>query len=209
MLLCEEVGFDYVPAAVARAIINGDHEKFAVNFVELLAGGGKFIPTDLEVRTAPFDPAEFIGPGWTLWKGRNGLEGEEECDAQSPNLVAVNLERCDFLSCLDKEESPITGEVRLSRFRATGRILYGVTVAMGIWQDYQSSEDKEESILEKLYQKYGITHIDFLGTVLRSPGGYRYVFCFCRGADDQWRWGCNGLMCDCAKQHLAAVSQKI
>lgn len=187
-------------------------EEFGRRMTAFFKNNMRFILGGLKIATAPFDPAKFIGANGVFWKGPkdgNGLEGKEERDKVSLALTEVDFAKAYFLTGLEKGEGSITGEEKLVRLRKSGRILYGTTVAMGLWQNYQSCQNKAESVLEKLYQQRGIIYIDFPGDVLRGSHGRRCVLVFCRGDDGQWGWGCHWLGVDWAGLDFSAVSQQV
>ncbi len=193
-------------------VISLSSEEFGRRFTAFLKAGARFVLGGLKVACAPFDPAKFINERWAFWKGPkdgDGLKGGEERDKASAALTEVDFDKADFLTCLEKGKSSITGEEKLIRLKKLGRTLYGATVFAGLWQDYQSCQNKTESVLEKLYQQKGITYIDFFGDILRHPLGYRYVLCLCRLSDGQWGWGCRWLGSAWSGQDFSAVSQQV
>jgi len=214
MFLGGEVAYDDVSCETAQNIVKGDHNWFARQFVRFLANGCRFIFGSLTVACAPFDPAKFpsFGEGWSFWKGPkdgNGLEGEEERDKVSLALAEVDFEKTDFLICLEEGESSITGEEKLLRLRKLGRPIYGANQFLGLWQDYQSCQNKADSKLEKLYQQKGVTYVDFFGDILRFPDGRRYVLFLYRDDDGSWHWGCSWLDYDWRVCRFSAVAQQV
>jgi hypothetical protein len=150
--------------------------------------------------------------GWTFWKGPkdgNGLHGEEERNKASLALTEVDFDRADLLTCLKKGESLITGEEKLLRLSKSGRTLYGTTVAMGIWQNYQSCQNRSDSVLERLYQQMCINYVDFFGDILRDPRGSRIVLGFSRSDAGSWRWYCLWLGNTWSARRFTAVSQQV
>lgn len=136
-------------------------------------------------RTKSFDPAKFIGDGWTIWRGpknRNGLEGEEEQDARSLELTEFDFAKALFTACLTEGEARITGEEKLARHLAAGHIRLDARVGQALF------EEKGHATLEWLYQTFGITWFELPGTTLRGADGLRYFLCLCRGDDGQWSW---------------------
>lgn len=210
-LFNREVELDSVSCETAQFIIKGDSEAFANQFVKFLANGGRVIILGgLKVATAPFDPVKFIGAGWAFWKGLkdgNGLEGEEERDKASISLTEVDFDRADFLTCLEKDESLITGEEKFIRLKKLGRTLFGANVFAGLLQDYQAQ--KENSVLERLCRDKGITYIDFFGDVLRDPGGDRCVLYLCRSGGGRWGWDYRWLGSGWDGRGFSAVSQQV
>lgn len=193
-------------------VINLSPEEFGRRFTVFLKNGARFNLGGLKVATVPFDPAKFIDESWAFWKGPkdgNGLEGEEERDKASASLAEVNFDKMDFLTCLKKGESSITGEGKFIRLKKLGRILFGANVFAGLWQDYQSCKNKAESVLEKLYQQRGITYIDFFGDILRDPNGRRDVLYLYRDDGGQWRWRCFWLDDVWSCNNFSAVAQQV
>ena len=132
----------------------------------------------MKVFTAPFDPATFIGEGWSLIP--------EEQDKRSTALKEVDMSKVEFVTCLEPGETSITGEEKLERLKKKNCIRLGATVFAGPWQDYQVNG--KDSVLEHLYQEKGITYMDFPGDVLLSPVGDRYVLYLYRDGDGSWGW---------------------
>lgn len=153
-----------------------------------------------KVATAPFDLVKFpgLGKGWRLVP--------EEQDADSAALTEVDFGQAEFISGLKDGESVITGEEKLKRLKASGRIRYGVTVFMGLWNDYQSR--KENSVLERLYRERRVTWMDFPGDVLLVPGGHRRVLYFYRGGRE-WSWNSYWLGSDWGASRPSAVSSPV
>ena len=193
-------------------VISLPPEEFSRRFTAFLKNGARFVFGGLKIATLPFDPAKFIGEGWAFWKGRkdgNGLEGEEERDKGSVVLTEMDFDKAEFLACLEKGESSITGEEKLACLIKSVCTLFGATVFMGLWQDYQSRQNKSETVLEKLYQQKGITYVDFFGDILRSPHGNRCVLCLFRLGDGRWRWHYLWLDDGWSERHLSAVSRQV
>ncbi|MFH1326040.1 MAG: hypothetical protein ABIH48_01060 [Candidatus Falkowbacteria bacterium] len=157
--------------------------------------------------TTPFNPAEFIGKGWSVWKGpadSDGLSGDEAQDERALVLTKIKLSQLIFESCLKKDETLITGDEKLRRLQEKQDfILLGANAFLALWEDYQA----EDSFLEQIYKKHNIQYLDFFGTILRDPRGYRYVLCLCRRDDGRWcwysywlsdHWGADSLSVGCA-----------
>ena len=136
-----------------------------------------------------FDPAAFIGAGWTVWKGSaggNGLEGDEDIDSRPLAFTTVDLSAALFEHSLKGNETSIKGEEKLKRLIEDSNIRFGGNVFLALWEDHQ--QNKENSCLEWLRKNRNITWLSFFGLVLRHPGGGRYVLCLCfHGAE--WSWG--------------------
>ena|SRR3989344_6038236 len=121
----------------------------------------------------PFRHAEFIGKGYTIWRGTtngNGLEGDEEQDMRSLVLKEVDLTEALFKIPINKGEDPITGEEKLKRLKSLGYILIDARFAAALYSE------PCYSTLEWLRINRGINWFYFPGTTFRSPGGDRCVF---------------------------------
>ncbi len=157
--------------------------RFVENGCRLIVGEPKVLRLD---SSHNFDPAEFIGQGWTVWRGPkdgNGLEGEEELDVKESNLAEIDFGQVLFETCLREGETSIKGEEKLQRMIAFGNIRLGGKAFLDLWLDWQAN--KENSVLEWLHRNRQITYLDFFGLVLRSPSGNRYVLYLYRDDDGQ------------------------
>ena len=140
-------------------------------------------------RAKPFDPAVFIGAGWSIWRGPAGgsdLEGKEQQDERSRALSRVDLGKARFETCLAEGEVIITGEERLRRLLQRKNEFIRADAAIGVVLLQQPGQ----VILEWLYQTYGVTWFELPGTELRDPLGNRCFLCLCRGGGGRWRWSC-------------------
>ena len=157
------------------------------NDCQLIVGEPKIIPID---RSKPFNPAEFVGAGWTIWRGPangNGLSGDEEQDARSLALTEIDLSAIVFKSTLKPGESVVNGEEKLKRLKASGDIRLDAGAFKVLW-------DNRELLPARFKEKTNdnTTFVYCDGTVLRSPNGNRYVLCF-YFSDGAWHWGCDWL----------------
>ena len=137
------------------------------------------------IQRAPFDPAPFIGAGWTTWRGPingNGLEGEEECDKRSLALQEVDFTQARFVDGLKEGEKTVKGEEKLRRMRESGDILLDPGFAVTLLNE------PGQATLEWYYKTTGKTYLDFMGRILRNPNGNRYVLCVFRSGGGQWGW---------------------
>lgn len=152
-----------------------------------------FVGKPKVIRTKFFDPARFIGKDWRIWRGPadgDGLTGEEDMDPRR-DIAEIEIARIIFETCLKEGENSITGEEKLSRQKKAGYIRLGGNTFLGFWEDYQAN--KENSVLEWLYQTRKITYLDFFGDILRDPSGSRRVLCLDRSGDGRWGWSCGWL----------------
>ena len=143
-------------------------------------------------RTTPFNPAQFLGDGWSIWRGPaagDGISGEEEQDERSLNLTQLDLSKIQLVTFLrNGEEECIRGEERLRRLEETGSVRLDAQIFQALWENKQF-------IPEDWKKKTGdcVTYIFFDGTTLRSQGGSRYVICLYwnNWGDGVWTWACS------------------
>lgn len=184
-----------VPDATAEWIFQNPKEAgeqftlFLKNGAHVLVGKIETIPID---RTTPFNPAEFIGAGWSIWKGPaegNGLEGEEEQDARSLVLTMLDITRLRLETTLKGDETSVVGEGKFKRLQK----MTDTRLDAGIFQTFWRNQ---HLIPERFKAKTNgnITRIYCDGTVLRSPNGSRCVLCFYWGVGTlEWCWDYCGL----------------
>ncbi len=157
---------------------------FLKNGARVFIGEPKTIPID---RTTPFNPAEFIGAGWTIWKGPaegNGLEGEEEQDARSLALTTLDVTRLRLETTLKGEETSIVGEEKLKRLQKMTDIRLDAGIFPTFWRNQHLIPERF-----KAQSNGNTTYVFCDGTVLRSPDGGRCVlFFFWYGAARKWHW---------------------
>jgi hypothetical protein len=178
--------------ALQQQIINKPKEAgaqfttFLKNGAYVIIGEPKIISID---RTKLFDPATFIGQGWTI----------EEQDERSLALTEVDLTKVKFETCLQKGETSIQGEKKLKRLKQMGNICLDAGVFMTLWQN-------QNLIPERWKEKTNgnTTFIYFDGTILRGPDGFRYVLCL-YWLDDRWHWRCRRLGDDWVVRNPSAV----
>lgn len=177
---------------IQREIIDLSPEEFGKRFTAFLKNGGHFIFGEPKsFLTQPFNPADFLGKGWTTWRGPadgDGLSGEEDIDSRSLVLSRIELAKFVFETCLKAGEKSIKGEEKLRRLKEEKPdfIRFGGNVFLGLWLDYQAN--KENSILEWFYRNFKISFMDFFGQILRGPGGYRGALYLSRGGGGKWDW---------------------
>jgi hypothetical protein len=143
-------------------------------------------------RSKPFNPAEFIGAGWGIWRGLadgNGLEGEEEQDARSLVITEVDLNKVILDATLNAGENYITGEERLRRLEKKVATKMDAAIFQALWNN-------KHLIPERFKEKTNgnTTYVFVDGTTLRSPDGFRYSLFFAWDAGlREWSWGCRWL----------------
>ena len=174
-------GYPFNPEMLKRYLQNGIEGKF-------------FFGESKSFLTKSFKPAEFIGKGWTVWKGPidgDGLSGEEDVDKRSLSLSEIKLASLFFETCLKEGEKPIKGEEKLRRLKERPDLIrLGGNVFLGLWFDYQAN--KKNSAMEWLFQNRKITYLDFFGLILRYPDGDRRVLYLYRDGGG-WSWHCSWL----------------
>ena len=130
-------------------------------------------------RSTPFDPEEFFGEGWSIWRGPadgDGLKGEEEEDPRSLALNEINPSKIELIITLTEGEESVNGEENLRRLQATGNILLDANVLLAFWNN-------QHLIPESWKGKY----VYFPGTILRDPDGGRLVF-YLGWNGSEWHW---------------------
>lgn len=143
-------------------------------------------PSILKIdRTNPFDPAKFIGEGWSIWRGPKdgkGLEGDEEQDSRSLAITELDPTKLFAQTGLNEDETTVTGEEKRARLMLKA-IQADAKIARVLY------EEEGQTTLKWLHKTLNLTWIEFLGTTLRGPGGGRDALCLCRGDDGSWDWG--------------------
>jgi hypothetical protein len=189
--LAVDTAWDQLPTEILQSFIELSPTERGVRFTAFLKNGGRVViggsqtlPID---RTKPFNPAEFISQGWTIWRGPkdgNGLEGEEEQDARSLALTELDLDRILLEAHLKNGETSTTGEERIKRLNAANRIKLDAKAFQTLWES-------RHELPERFKQKTNgnTTFIFCDGTVLRSPDGHRFTLYFCWNAvNRKWNW---------------------
>lgn len=122
-------------------------------------------------RTQPFDPAKFLGEGWTI----------AEQDERSLSLSQVDRAKVQLEYMLKSGEGYIRGEERLKRLKGENYIRLDAKVFQTLWE--------KQKLIPRSWKKQGTVFFD--GTVLRDPDGDRCVLCLCWVG--QWGWDCRWL----------------
>lgn len=156
--------------------------------------------------TIMFSITEFIGADWKVWQGPadgQGLDGEEDRDPRNVDIKEIDWVQVMRETCLKSGETSIKGEEKLRRLKELGHIRLGGSAFLALWRDYQVN--KEKSVLEWLYNTFGVTYLDFFGLVLRSPYSFRCVLYLYRRDDGQWDWDTDWLGLDWRARHFSAL----
>lgn len=172
----DEIDFDQSQLqdlVVRNAQEAGRHfTAFLKNGARVIIGEPKVIPID---RSTAFNPAEFIGKGWTI----------EEQDERSLALTEVDLTVIRFETMLKDGETRINGEEKLRRLKKAGHIRLDAKVFQTLWEN-------QHLIPERWKEKTNnnTTYIFFDGSVLRGPVGDRDVlFLYWGGGGWDWVYG--------------------
>mgnify|MGYP001574659035 FL=1 len=183
VLACNSDWSQISPETAQRII--DDPTGSGLEFTRFLANGGRITVQSSILpipRAIPFNPAEFLGSGWSIWKGPadgDGLSGEEEQDERSLAITELDLSRVQLVTCLNEGEECITGEERLKRLKENNFIRLDASIFLTLWQN--------QHFIPGVWKKTNTTFIFFEGTILRSPGGARCVLClFWDGSE--WFW---------------------
>ncbi len=171
-------------AALVKLMCQGDHmvhiREYLLGQAEIKYLSSAVIPIN---RLTPFNPAEFLGKDWSIWRGSangDGLSGEEEQDERSLAITELNLSQVQLVTCLNEGEERIAGEERLERLKENNFIRLDANVFLTLWQN--------QHLIPEVWKKTNTTFIFFEGTILRSPRGGRCVLCLYWGVGE-WFWG--------------------
>ena len=164
----------------------GTGEQFTAflnNGCRMMIGGKLHID-----RSKPFNPTEFIGAGWSIWRGPadgNGLEGEEEQDKNSLALTEVDLGGIVLDTTLKASETYITGEEQIRRLVAKNVVRMDAAIFQTLWENKKMIPERWK---EKTNNNTTYVFVD--GTTLRSPNGRRCSLVFyVNAAHLEWSWG--------------------
>jgi len=143
-----------------------------------------------------FNPSEFIGSDWKVWRGPtdgDGFSGDEDC---VPEPDVVDFEQVVLETHLQGKETSVHGEEKMRRARAGKNQQLAGKAFLALWNNWlacKKAGKPEDSILERLRRSGKIgTVIYFFGLVLRGPHGYRYVLSLYFDGRE-WRWHCHWL----------------
>lgn len=138
-----------------------------------------------------FNPSEFIGSGWKVWKGPadgKGLEGDEDC---VPEPDVIDFEQIILETHLQGDETSVHGEEKMKRARASKNKQLGGKAFLALWNNWlacNKAGKPEDSVLERLRRSGKIGNvIYFFGLTLRSPDGDRDVLSLCFNGGG-WCW---------------------
>lgn len=190
----QEHGF----TAAELTTLGQDSKGVLLKLKLVLIGLATFVQYCLKIALdKAFNPTEFLGKNWTVWKGLpddSGLEGEEDC---VPEPDVVDFDQVVLETYLKGKEDSVHGEERMRHARASKNQQLGGRGFLALWNNWlecKAAGKPEESILERLRRAGKIgTVIYFSGLTLRSPDGVRGVLYLCFGGGG-WDWGCSWLV---------------
>jgi len=163
-------------------VIDLPPQELGRRFTQFVANGCRLVvkgPAALILDRAKLPtPAEFIGKGWEA----------VEYDERSLKLTEIDFSKAVFGCPLREGEHYITGEEKLKREKGDKKLIrldFGVGAAL--------FQEQGQSTLRFLHDTFGVTWMEFTGTVLRLPGGRRCFFCLYRGDGGSWGWRCGWL----------------
>lgn len=148
----------------AKLFLSGELIVVSERFVK-----GSFLRID---RSDPFNPAKFLGVGWSIWRGPvngKGIEGQEDQDPRS--LAITEIEPAMFCRTAGRAGSILLDEIHLDAKIAQDLV----------WEERQQT-------LKWLHDTFKLNSIPFPGTILRSPRGRRRTLWLCREGTGSWYW---------------------
>jgi hypothetical protein len=195
LTLGTKVNWDDVDGDDFQKMMEDKDGQLGQQFTHFLKNGGKVIIGKVQIikidRSEPFNPASFIGAGWTIWKGPidgDGLTGEENQDKHSLALTELDLRKVQFRDMLKLNESAVKGEEVLERLVGTGYVSLDAKIFQTLWENLIFTSSFWEEQVVRGYSRV----INFDGTILRNPSGGRFVLCMCWGGC-RWNWHCSHL----------------
>ncbi|MBU2634897.1 hypothetical protein KJ841_00275 [Patescibacteria group bacterium] len=176
-ILATNVDWDTLDGSVLQEQIVRKPMEAGKQFTAFLKNGGRVIvgePKVIEIyRSESFNPAKFIGEGWTI----------EEQDERSLALSELDLTKIQFKTMLKDDEPYVKGEEKLRRLKETGYIRLDAKIFQTLWENQALiPEDWKEKI------NNNTRYVFFDGTILRAPRGHRCVLSLYWGAG-RWHWG--------------------
>lgn len=187
-VLQNNISIDEVSDAVVEWVIQHPREAGAL-FTGFLKNLGraptkkpKFISID---RDKPFDPAKFIGSGWSIWRGPadgDGLSGDEDQDKRSLALTELDVTTIRLETMLKPGEKSLPGDMRQQRLKEAGHVRLDAGIFQHFWRN--------QHLIPKHFKSptgSDTTLIYIEGTVLRSPKGNRCVLFF-YWHQKSWKW---------------------
>jgi hypothetical protein len=145
--------------------------------------GGSIITID---RSVLFNAAEFIGKGWSFWRGPadgDGLQGALEQDEHSLALTEVDTSKIVLKTSLTNGEDWISGEENLKRLESASDIRLDLGIFWTFWKNQRLIPERFKEKTDE-----NTTYVFCDGQTLRGPLGDRCALYFC-WYDGRWDWG--------------------
>jgi hypothetical protein len=115
-----------------------------------------------------FDPAVFMGDGWSV----------AEEDDRANDLTVIDPPAITLLTCLEKEEQQPTGERCLKLLKEMPHVRLGGRAFLALWENQRAIPAT---------WKERLTFVFFDGLVLGHRNGNRYSL-YLSWHDDAWHW---------------------
>jgi hypothetical protein len=194
LTLGTKVNWDEVDGDDFQRMMEDKDEQLGPQFTLFLKNGGNVIVGEPRIvkidRSKPFDPAKFIGDGWTIWKGPangDGLTGAEDQDIRALAITELDLSKIQFRDMLKSGESYVSGEEKQKRLAKAGYVRLDARIFQTFWENQVIIP---AVLKEPISGNTRYTYFD--GTVLRSPCGDRCML-YLYWNDSRWGWNCDCL----------------
>jgi hypothetical protein len=126
-------------------------------------------PMALKLRCSKkFEPAIFIGEGWTA----------AEEDERARELSEIDVSTIALATCLKPNEESTTGDERVKRLKEMPYLRLGGRAFLALWEDQQS-------IPENWKERFVFVFFD--GLILLHRNGNRYSL-YLSWDDQEWHW---------------------
>jgi hypothetical protein len=116
----------------------------------------------------PFDPAVFMGEGWSA----------AEDDDRAERLPEIDVSAIALVTCLKKDQEQTTGEHCLKLLKETPHVRLGGRAFLGFWEN--------QSLIPNDWKK-PFTFVFFDGLILGHRNGNRYSL-YLSWHDEHWHW---------------------
>jgi hypothetical protein len=171
--------------ALQSQMIDLSSEELGRRFTSFLRNGGQYgIRTSnsniLTIdRSKPFDVKKIMGETCSLL----------EEDLQAITLSTVDFSEVIFATGLQKDQMTI-GEEKLQRLKRSNLVRLDARIGQALF------EEKEQMILHLIYDAFGISRMEFSGTVLHREHGGRFLLSLMHNKSfGTWEKSCHFLDC--------------
>jgi hypothetical protein len=118
--------------------------------------------------TKQFDPAVFMGEGWSA----------AEEDERAERLPEIDVSAITLVTCPNKDDERLSGEHCVKLLKDTPHVRLGGRAFLGLWEH-------QGAIPESWKEPF--TFVFFDGLILRHRNGNLYSL-YLSWHDDQWHW---------------------